>query len=297
VKNGKGATVIAFAGKGGVGKTTCAAATALHLSRQGMRTLVISTDATPSLAHIFELSPAADSTPVAEKLFFQEIGLEQAQQLWQDKFGQDVYRVFSSFVDIGYGEFTGFMASVLPGLAEEFTVDYIRLLVEDGRYDRIVWDTAPLGQTLALLKTPALLSAHLRMAPRIYGRIQTGRGSRESILDIIKRWESLSSADMAFLQHSVEFNIVAIPEALSVNQLESTLGEIEKAGLSWLRLIINNVIRDAGSPFLKARAAQQAKYLGIIHERFHSTRVSELPLLRGEVKGLEQLGLIAEALY
>ena len=66
-----------FGGKGGVGKTTCTAATALHYSRQGRRTLVISTDATPSLSHIFETSGKSRITRVEDCLFFSELGQVQ----------------------------------------------------------------------------------------------------------------------------------------------------------------------------------------------------------------------------
>ncbi len=71
---------MAFAGKGGVGKTTCAAAAALHFSSLGRKTLVISTDASPSLSHIFQSTPADVPARVADRLFFLEIGTNQARQ-------------------------------------------------------------------------------------------------------------------------------------------------------------------------------------------------------------------------
>ena len=139
-----------------MGKTTCAAAAAFFSAAQGNKTLVISTDSTPSLAHIFDTKPQDKPTVVTENLYFSELGTKEVKQMWDNKFGPDVYQVFSSFVDIGYREFVDFMASMLPGLAEEFMVDYIRELKESRTYDSIIWDTAPLGQTLALLETPRL---------------------------------------------------------------------------------------------------------------------------------------------
>ena len=221
-------TVTMFTGKGGVGKTTCAAATALHHASSGAQTLTISTDATPSLSHIFET--AADQKPaqVLPSLFIRELGEAEIKEMWDKKFGREVYEVFSAFVSIEYDDFVEFMTSVLPGLGEEFMVDYIRELSRRGGYDTIVWDTAPLGQTLTLLQTPALLGNHLKMAPRIYSRLRLGRRSREPVLDILKRWEELSADNMDFLRNEVNFTMVTIPEALAVEQLEGIFQELNQ---------------------------------------------------------------------
>jgi len=289
--------VIAFAGKGGVGKTTCAAATALHFAAHGRKTLAVSTDATPSLSHIFQSTPAETPSQAADGLFFQEIGTGQARQMWEKKFGRDVYHVFSSFVEIDYAEYVDFMASVLPGLAEEFIVDYIRGLSCGREWDAIVWDTAPLGQTMALLQTPALLTRHLRLAPRIYTKIKAGEGTRETILDIIRRWEELSAADVAFLRNGVEFNIVTIPEALAVNQLDEILGDLDKYDLKVKRLIINNVIQTSDSDFLRRKAGQQQIYMKQLYDKYNRFRISQIPLFPHEIKGHETLLKVAEALH
>jgi arsenite-transporting ATPase len=289
--------VIAFAGKGGVGKTTCAAATALHLASLGRKTLAISTDATPSLSHIFQSAPGEGPARVADHLFLLEIGAGQARQMWEKKFGRDVYRVFSSFVEIDYFDYVDFMASVLPGLAEEFMVDYIRELSSGGEWDAIVWDTAPLGQTMALLLTPALLTRHLRLAPRIYARIKAAEGTRETILDIIQRWEELSAADMAFLRSRVEFNIVAIAEALAVSQLDGILSDLDKYDFNVVRLIINNVVQPSGSIFLQQKADQQQVYLQQLYDKYSRLRISKLALFPHEIRGLETLRKVADALY
>ncbi|MBA7716869.1 hypothetical protein ES703_125951 [subsurface metagenome] len=146
-----------FAGKGGVGKTTCAATTALHHASLGEETLAISTDATPSLAHIFEVSDKKKPTKILDSLYINELGLDEVEQMWDRKFGREVYEVFSSFVSIDYDSFVEFMTSMLPGLSEEFMVDYIREIKKSGEYQAIIWDTAPLGQTLALLHHEAML--------------------------------------------------------------------------------------------------------------------------------------------
>ncbi len=286
-----------FAGKGGVGKTTCAAAAALHHASLGKQTLAISTDATPSLSHIFEIKDDQKPARVRESLYINELGAEEVKEMWDRKFGSDVYGVFSSFVSIDYDEFVEFMTSVLPGLSDEFMVDYIRELNLKGEYETIVWDTAPLGQTLALLETPALLGKHLRMAPRIYSKLKLGQTSREPVLDIIKRWERLSADNMDFLRNRVRFTMVTIPEALAVEQLEGTFRELSEYGLKVQQLIINNVVKEKDSEFLLTKARQQKNYLEAIYARYSNLETVELPMFPYELKGLDRLREIEKILF
>ena len=282
-----------FTGKGGVGKTTCAAATALHHASCGESTLAISTDATPSLTHIFE----SEDNNIPPTLSITEIGVREIRQMWDDKFGQEVYEVFSSFVDIRYEDFVEFITSVLPGLGEEFMVDFIRTKGLEDVYENIIWDTAPLGQTLSLLEMPAMLGDHLKMAPRIYSKLKLGRSSREPVLDILKRWEVLSAENTAFLQNEVDFTMVTIPEALAVAQLESVFEELGRYGLDVKRIIINNIVKNPDSEFLRTKASQQQQYLKHIYARYDNLQIIELPMFPQEVKGPQRLGEVQKILF
>lgn len=187
-----GTRVHVFLGKGGVGKTTCSAATALHLAELGEPTLVLSTDPTPSLSHIFGVTGLHRDREVLPGLCMTEFGLEDVRAMWDEQFGREVYDVFSGFVDVDYPTFVEFMTSVLSGLNEEFMVDYIRrLALGPSPYRNVVWDTAPLGQTLALLGMPAMLDEHLRTAPRIYSHLRTSGDRKEPVMKIIARWRRL----------------------------------------------------------------------------------------------------------
>lgn len=213
--------------------------------------------------------------------------------MWEGKFGREVHEVFSAFVDIDYADFSEFMTSVLPGLGEEFMVDYIRETAQKDFYDYVVWDTAPLGQTLSLLETPALLGRHLKLAPRIYSKLKLGKRSREPVLDILKRWEALSAANMEFLRNEVGFTIVVIPEALAVEQLESTFIELSKYGFKPGRIIVNYVVKTEDSDFLRTKSRQQRPYLARIHEKYANLEIIELPMFPREVKGLERLNEVS----
>jgi len=289
--------VTMFAGKGGVGKTTCAAATALHYASLEHETLIISTDPTPSLSHIFETKGEQKPAKVRQSLDLAELGLDEIKEMWDKKFGHEVYEVFSSFVSVGYEEFADFITSILPGIRDEFIVDYIRELSKGNKYQKIVWDTAPLGQTLGLLETPTMLRKHLRPAPRIYSKLKLGTRSKRSVLDILKGWEKLSTEDMNFLRNEVSFVIVTIPEALAVEQLEYIFGEFERYGFRVDQLIINNVIREGDSPFLHAKAAQQKGYIELLHDKYGGMKIVELPLFPYEIKGVERLRDIEKSLF
>ncbi|MDD5289540.1 MAG: ArsA family ATPase [Dehalococcoidales bacterium] len=290
--------VTMFAGKGGVGKTTCAGATALHYALNGEKTLIISTDPTPSLSHIFEVKEKQKPVCVLGNLYLAELGMDEVRQMWDKKFGREVYEVFSSFVSVNYDSFVDFMSSILPGLSDEFMVDYIKELSQSGEYQRIVWDTAPLGQTLGLLGTPAMLREHLKPAPRIYSRLKLGSETKRPVLEILKGWEKLSAEDMAFLRQDVRFMLVTIPEALAIEQLDGILAELGKHGFKAEQLIINNVIRETGdSAFLKAKSDQQKYYLELTRRKCSQLQISEIPLFPHEIKGVERLRQVERRLW
>ena len=294
----KQTTVMMFAGKGGVGKTTTAGAVALHHAAQGEPTLVISTDPMPSLSHIFEVKSRQKPAKVLDNLYLAELGIEELNQMWDRKFGREVYEVFSSFVSVEYPEFVQFMSSILPGLGEEFMVDYIRELAGEGNYSRIVWDTAPLGQTLGLLKTPAMLREHLKPAPRIYSQLKLGAESRRPVIEILKAWEKLSACDMEFLREQVSFTLVTIAEALAVEQIEGTLTEMSANGFNVGTIIVNNVVKEANnSIFLHERAAQQKTYISHIYSKYSQMQIIEIPLFSREIMGIKRLHLVENELF
>ena len=280
--------IVMFCGKGGVGKTTCAAATALHYANDGKKTIIISTDFTPSLRDIYEIEGLEKPAKIADGLYLDEIGYEEIERLWDQKFGPEVYSVFSTIVDISYEEFVAFVATIVPGIRDEFMVDYIRELSESAEYERIVWDTAPAGQTLGLLRMPSIVNEHLKPAPRIYSRLKASRKTKRSVLDVIKGWEELSNKDMDFLRSDVEFNLVTIPEALAVRQLDDIIGDFQSYGLNINNMIINNVVKDPDSDFLRTKAAMQKGYISEISAKCGGNQ-RILYLFPYEVKGMERL--------
>lgn len=285
-------------GKGGVGKTTCSSALAIECLRRGERVLLLSTDPTPSLADIFQV-PRKPGEPIEilEGLQVLELSQKKLVEMWDRKFGTEVYEVFSALVDIDYPDFIRFMSSLLPGLSEEFMVDHIRELSSQTTYQRIIWDTAPMGQTLGLLRTPAMLREHLRPAPRIYSKLRLGERSRKPILEIISRWATLSAQDLEFLSQEVEILLVAIPEALSVEQIGRIKEELDRYGLKVAGLIVNQVAMDTDSDFMRSRAQQQMPYLDFLASEHPESTILRVPLLPTEIRGMDRLEQVRGALF
>ena len=289
--------VTMFGGKGGVGKSTCAVATALKYASLGKKTLVISTDPTPSLADIFDIKHEAKPAKVLENLYLAELGMDEVKDMWDKKFGHEVYDIFSQLVELDYPEFVDFLTSILPGLRDEFMVHYIKELAESRQYEKVIWDSAPMGQTVELLRTPGMVRAHLKLAPKVYSRLKTGKSTKRPILSIIRSWENMSNEDIEFLKRDVDFVMVTIPEALAVRQLEGIFEEFAQHKLIFSQLVINNVVKDNDSDFLRAKMEQQQEYLPLLHDKYRHLKMVELPLFPREIRGLQQLETIANLLF
>ena len=181
--------------------------------------------------HIFEIKDMQKPAMVTDSLFIDEVGLPEVEEMWDMKFGREVYEVFSSIVSLDYDSFKEFMSSMLPGLADEFMVDYIRQLKLSGKYESIIWDTAPLGQTLALLHTPAMLIEHLKLAPRIYTNFKFGQRQRVPSWKLSKAGRSSRATASISCARKFVFTIVTIPEALAFEQLEGVLRKCRETAL------------------------------------------------------------------
>jgi len=201
--------VIMFGGKGGVGKTTSSAATALHFAGAGRRTLIITSDYTPSLSDIFEveIGPQERAIPDVDSLCALEIDPDEVMRRWKKKFGPEVYEAASTLVDMPYDELIDYVA-MAPGIQEEFMLDYILEHIRKERYDVIVWDTAPAGDTLRLLDLPRRFIKHLRTAPKVYMGVRDAFNlSKTPFLDLIESWKALAQEVTEFFSdpENVEF--------------------------------------------------------------------------------------------
>jgi arsenite-transporting ATPase len=302
--------LVMIGGKGGVGKTTCASAIALHFALQGKKTLVISSDPTPSLSDIFEMEIGDKETPISKvnNLFGIEISSEVVLKKWKERFGPEIYEVVSSFASVDY-DFVEYIGGA-PGIEEEYMLNYILELVEGGQYDMVVWDTAPAGHTLRLLHLPQIFLKHLEAATKFYMNlysyleklketVKLKKGKR-SLLEIISGWEDLAEKVVNFIRdpQKSEFIIVTIPEALGVKQTERIIKDFDEYQLKVHYLIVNYVIEKADCEFHRMRREMQQSYIKILGDQYSERiRLIQTPLFPHEIKGVERIKRISDILF
>jgi len=304
------AKLIMVGGKGGVGKTTCSAALAYHLARSGEKTLLISSDPTPSLSDIFEAEIGSKEKRIkgVENLYGLEISSEVILQRWKERFGPEIYEVLSAFSNLDY-DFVDYIGGA-PGIEEEYMLHTILELVESGKYGRVVWDTAPAGHTLRLLHLPQLFLNHLEAAARFYmnlygalekvARTVRLKKSKRTILQIIEGWKDLSQKVLDFIRdrEMTAYVVVTIAEALGVRLTERLLKDFDDFHLPVGHLIVNHLVLEADCEFHRQRQAMQRKYLKTLSDKYRK-RMSlvEVPLLPYEVRGVKRIAQMSEILF
>jgi arsenite-transporting ATPase len=305
----KDVKLIMVGGKGGVGKTTCASGIALKIAKEGRKVLIITSDPAPSLSDIFEIEIGDTETRIHDtyELYGLEVSSDIVLKRWKERFGPEIYEVVSSFANVDY-DFVEYIGTA-PGIEEEYMLNFIMELVEGGSYDVVVWDTAPAGHTLRLLKLPQLFLSHMEAATKfymnIYGYIEKVKDtvrlkeSKKTLLQIIAGWEALSERIVEFIRdgRSVKYLIVTIPEALGVKMTNRVIAELDQNRLTVENLVINNVVRDADCEFHRERKAMQEHYIDELSKTYNSKTLTILYLAPYEIKGIEKIAGIAGALF
>jgi arsenite-transporting ATPase len=305
----KDVKLIMVGGKGGVGKTTCASAIALKIARDGRKVLIITSDPAPSLSDIFEKDIGDKETRIHDtyELYGLEVSSDIVLKRWKERFGPEIYEVVSSFANVDY-DFVEYIGTA-PGIEEEYMLNFIMELGEGGSYDVVVWDTAPAGHTLRLLKLPELFLSHMEAATKfymnIYGYIEKVKDtvrlkeSKKTLLQIIAGWEALSERIVEFIRdgRSVKYLIVTIPEALGVKMTNRVIGELEENHLAVENLVINNVVREADCEFHRQRKEMQGYYIDELARTYEGKNLTILYLAPHEIKGMEKIAGIADSLF
>ena len=302
--------LIMIGGKGGVGKTTCASAIALHFALQGKKTLIISSDPTPSLSDIFEMEIGDRETPIRDlpNLWGIEISSEVVLKKWKERFGPEIYEVVSSFASLDY-DFVDYVGGA-PGIEEEYMLNYILELVESGQYELVVWDTAPAGHTLRLLHLPQIFLRHLEAATKFYMNLYSYfeklkenvkfKKGKKSLLEIISGWEGLAEKVVNFIRdpEKTEFVVVTIPEALGVKQTERILKDFHEYQLKVNHLIVNYVIQEADCEFHRVRREMQQSYIEMLKKQYsHCIQLIEVGLSAREIEGVERIKKVSDILF
>ncbi len=299
---------ILITGKGGVGKTTVAAATALLAARQGKTVLVISTDPAHSLADALDLPVGGEPTEVAPGLFAQQVESQgRLEQHWQEI--KDYLTALLGWVgaeDVAAEELT-----VLPGLDEIFGLTEVRRQVQSGLYDAVVVDCAPTAETLRLLALPEALSWYLeRLFPvgrRVVGavrpilsRITTMPIAGEAVFDAVERVRESMDAVRDLLQdpETSSVRLVTNAERMVLAEARRTYTYLSLFGYPVEAVIVNKVIpEDVTDPYFAGWKESQAHYLESLRADFAPLRVLVAPLERTEVAGVAALEAFGRRLF
>lgn len=295
--------VLFFGGKGGVGKTTAASATALAASRAGKRVLLVSTDPAHNTSDILGRPIGPEIVQVEDTLHALEIdaGQESARYVGQVKeriktlFGHSILKEANRQIDL---------AASMPAAEEVALFDRIGALIsgEDDRFDLLVFDTAPTGHTLRLIKMPELMEAWIRALSRsrraMLGVDQDDRDD-PIMTSLAERLDRLREFRARLLSPRVTaFVLVLIAERLPIEETARALAQLEETGVRVGALVVNRVLpASSPDPFLVARQAQEAEYLEEIDRRFSRLPRLRVPQLPRDVQGLATLETIAAALF
>ncbi|MGD0230473.1 MAG: ArsA family ATPase [Syntrophorhabdales bacterium] len=307
--SGEDVRLIMVGGKGGVGKTTCASAIALGLADRGRRVLLISSDPTPSLSDIYEREIGSREKRILEDLalYGLEISSDTVLQKWKERFGREIHDVISSFADVDY-DFVDYIGTA-PGIEEEYMLYYILELTRNGEYDVVVWDTAPAGHTLRLLRLPHLFLSHLEGATKFYMNMYSLvervkdtvrlRSSKRTLLHVIESWEELSRGIIDFIREkrTTRYVLVTIPEGLGVRLTERVIGDLAENGLEVGDLIINHVVKEGDCEFHRKRREMQDRYIRSLEETYRGINTLKLYLSPYEIKGVGRIREITECLF
>lgn len=300
-------TFIFVGGKGGVGKTSVSAATALWLANQGKKTLVVSTDPAHSLSDSLEVPIGPYPVRIRENLDALEIDPDVAmadkQRALEAEKATATSEKLMGLDMLGEGMD---LASMSPGADETAAFEVFMNVMTDNMYDLVVFDTAPTGHTLRLLSFPDVMDSWVGKLMKIKSKLSAlkniipfmnddGQDSEE--LEETKRKIHEARAVLSDPERTT-FKMVVIPEEMSIYESERAIEALGKYDMAVDGIIVNQVMPDiADCDFCHSRYKLQQKRLALIDQKFQNQVVTQVPLFKDEVKGQEKLLKLAGILY
>jgi len=300
--------IILYTGKGGVGKTTVAAATAVWCAQAGRRTLVVSTDPAHSLADAFDRPLGAEPTAVDRHLWAQEINvLEEIRANWGD-IAQYLTALFASH---GIDEVVAEEMAILPGTDELCGLLQIQRHAAEGRFDCLIVDCAPTGETLRLLSFPDAARWYMeKLFPWERRVMRTVRPAIQPLVGIpLPHDRVFAGIETLFRRveevkrllvdaHRATVRLVLNPEKMVIKESQRALTYLNLYGYTADAVVNNRVFPDEpGERMLGRWRTIQAQYGDQIREAFAPLPVWDVPLFDREVVGLAMLGRMAEVLF
>jgi arsenite-transporting ATPase len=298
---------ILYTGKGGVGKTSVAAATARRCAAEGHRTLVLSTDPAHSLADALGLPLGGEPTPVCERLDGQQV---QAQDELERNWAAVQEWLGEMLIERGVDRISAEELTVPPGLDELFSLLQLRRRADSDVYDVIVVDCAPTGETLRLLSFPEVARWWIeRVFPQQSRLLDAARPFARTLLDLELPGEAVLEEVSALVRNLVAMNellrdrehvsvrLVMNPDRMVVEEARRTFTYLNLYGFLTDAVVVNRVFpADVGEYFGGWRERQQAQLLEI-EAAFAPVPILQAPFFADEVVGPEMLDQLGEALF
>jgi arsenite-transporting ATPase len=299
--------IILFTGKGGVGKTTSAAGTAMLAARRGERTLVLSTDAAHSLADAFGESIGSEPTHVAPNLFVHQV---HAQRRFERSWG-DIQGYLMSVLDAaGVDPITAEELTVIPGAEEVLALLELRTHALSGDWDVIVVDCAPTAETLRLLALPEALNWYMtrmfgvqrRVVKALRPVLSRAAGvpmPEDSVFEAVERLHrDLEEVQRILTDKDASVRLVLTPETVVVAEARRSLTTLSLYGYRVDGVIANRVFpADGADAWRDAWVAAQRSVLAEVRQSFVDLPIWMSSYQPGEPVGAEALASFAEAAY
>ncbi|WAA13190.1 ArsA family ATPase [Fervidibacillus halotolerans] len=301
-------TIIFVGGKGGVGKTTIAAAISMKLSDEGNKTLLISTDPAHNLGDLFGQRIGGKINQVKENLYALEIDpelettnyinqvKENVQGLVNPTMMEEVYRMLDT-------------AKASPGADEAALFDRIISIILDEKpnFDKIIFDTAPTGHTIRLLTLPELMNVWIegllmrrkKTRDNYVQLLNDGEPIEDPIYDVLrKRRDRFREARSILLNHDeTAFLFVLNPERLPIMETEKATRLLDQYHLHVKTLVVNKVLPEqVEGDFLQERKKHEKVHLEWINRTFQNKQLIFIPFFSKDITTKEQLRLVSEYL-
>jgi len=301
-----------YGGKGGVGKTTVAAATGHRLATAGHETLVVSTDPAHSLADAVETDVGGEPTEIQSGLW----GVEVDPQTGIDRYRSLFESLASEFSDAGIrmdeDEIAElFTSGVMPGSDELAAIEGMATYVESDRWDRVVFDTAPTGHTLRLLDLPSVMDRGVATAMELRDQVRRKVNTARTMMfgpmasrrddgpdDFTAMRERMERVGTALRDpEQTAFRVVTIPETMAVRETERLVEKLREFEVPVTTLVVNKVIKDAGDcQRCLGKQAVQEEAIAQLRESLPELDIWTIPDQSGEVTGLASLERVADSL-
>jgi arsenite/tail-anchored protein-transporting ATPase len=300
--------VLLFTGKGGVGKTTIAAATAVRSAESGLRTLVMSTDPAHSLGDSFDEEIGSAPTRLSDRLWAQQI---DAQERLEDNWREIQDYMIQLMNWAGTETIQAEELTVLPGLDEIFSLIDVKTHVESGAYDVLIVDCAPTAETLRLLSLPDVMQWYIeRVFPverkivktvrPIVSRVTSLPIAGERVFDAVERLHrNLEAVKKILTDEAVaSVRLVVNLEKMVIAEARRTYTYLGLFGYRVDAVVVNRVLPpDVTDPYFGKWKDIQAEHLATVHESFEPVPILTARLFDREMIGVRLLEEMATEVY